>query len=149
MELQGRGHIYFLSFSDSIPSWYVNLAKNFHEHSMDLIPIRADQLEAVLNEEIRVHLICFDTSFNERNSFGNKVLRLLNQAFKTKKLTLYHFSSFSHFEKFSHLRRENLYNFFHLPLKTADAVMAIAKIRQKDSSGKQSWPGGKRAGMLD
>jgi hypothetical protein len=137
--------IFFLTYSDKLNRTYYEMAVHLRDEGLTLVPIQLDQLLHFSQGKKRVHVISVVSNIKERKSFMRS-LRVIKQSILTEKITLYHFSSFSHIN----LRRElparvKNYHFVALPVSYKPMARALYKFYQHALNNDSKWMGGRRA----
>ena len=136
--------IFFVTFTDKPPRSYFDLAINLREEGLTLVPIKFDQLLSFYQGKKRIHVICVVSSVFERKAYLRSI-RIMKQALLTSKITLYHFSSFTHLDLRKELSRLKNYHFVTLPVPLHSLARAMRKFYEYAMYDGQKWPGGKRA----
>lgn len=136
--------IFFLTYSDKPPRAYYDLAIHFKDEGLTLVPIKFDQLLSFYQGKKRVHVINVVSNTTERKLYF-KTLNIIRQALLNNKITLYHFSSYSHLDIRNEIPRIKNYHFIRLPVRLYALARAIHKFYRHSMRDEQKWPGGRRA----
>ncbi|MFZ4713940.1 MAG: hypothetical protein ACOYL6_09525 [Bacteriovoracaceae bacterium] len=136
--------IYFLNYEqEKLSDHFFKLSSELSRLGFMLLPIKADQVHLFLQDKTTPHIVSITSNLLEQTGWRRAMLMKLNFFIKSKKIHLYHISSFGE-AKFDG-RKNDHYHYMKLPCKVDLLALRLAAFHEEAKSESKEWPGGKRA----
>lgn len=145
MEQLEKKYIFFLQLQslDQCPEFFV-LSKIFSEQGFQLIPVDAEEL-SILTQEESNFLLVLTLNLTAFRKFNLKRKKFINFALKNRKLTLFHLNSFGEIRDLTTSHIIKNYKSISPPIKYRKFAEMIEEYYYEKKSKKETWPGGRRA----
>ena len=139
--------IFYLKLTPNLSENYLSLDKHFKQYGYNLIPVSFPNMLELIKANETFHVIVVVSSRKEANYYMKHVSRSIRNLLRFNKVNLFTASSFSFINESSKLTYRGNYDFFPLPMRTADLCDKIL-VKVLDSAVENyAWPGGKRPRM--
>lgn len=137
-------YIFFLQLSAKPSESYFQMARQFSDEGITLLPVSISSLLTMIAGGQTAHVVCLVSTMKEREVYLKRAHKLLSHLVKRKIIYLYQASSFhtlSQGEAF-HQGKKN-YFFIELPVKLSRFCTTISKYYFLRLNEELKWPGGR------
>ena len=148
---QNSTFIFYLTLEENLPRNYYLLDEKLKEHGFMLMPIKVDQLQAIISASMQeqVIILCSVANSNEFKLYNNYVRKYVKNALKSKRTSFFLLSSFSKINDKKYLPQSENYFFLKYPMCGETLAMHLSDFYLAKSSNSTLWPGGRRATIGD
>lgn len=143
---QNSTFIFYLTIEENLPRNYYLLDEKFKVHGFILMPIKVDQLQAIISASLQeqVIIICNVTNSNEYKLYNSHIRKYVKNALKSKRTSFFLLSSFSKINDKKYLPQSENYYFLKYPLCGETLALHLRDFYLAKSSSSSLWPGGRR-----
>ncbi|MGE3609070.1 MAG: hypothetical protein AB7I27_05740 [Bacteriovoracaceae bacterium] len=149
MKNSAQPFIFFLTLEDNLPQNFYKFNKLFREQGFVLLPIKIDQLQALIGSSSQEQVIVISTvaDSHEYKLYNEKIRGLLKFILKSKRITFMHLSSFSKLNDMKIFSMNKNYYFVKFPIDAREFTLKTVKYYLLKLKQNSKWPGGRRAGV--
>lgn len=139
--------IFFLTLEDKLPQTFYKFDREFKKMGCVLVPVRIDQLQALLASTEQTQLIVLSsvTTAYEYRLFNERIRGLLKFVLKSKRISFLQLSSFSKLNDTKQFAIRKNYFFQRYPINVKDFAGKVVRYHHLKTEANLRWPGGRRA----
>jgi hypothetical protein len=133
--------IFFLNFNAKLPQYYFVISSFLKKFSITLIPVSPREVTRITNREAIMLTIIPDLETLTRFEAHRK--KYLDFALRSKRISLYHISSFGSLQIKGQAVRGIKYHYFRMPINFQEVCLEMARSLYRMDKEVSRWPGGK------
>lgn len=139
--------IFYLKLTPNLNENFFSMDRHFKSFGFNLIPVSFPNLLELIKDNETFHVVVVVGSRREAAYYVKNVSKPIRNLLRFKKINLFAASSFSFINESSKLTFRGNYEFYPLPIKTAQLCDKIFTKVLDDTVDNRQWPGGKSPRM--